>query len=257
MDQDALTNDSEKLLLVAELEPAEHVLQEAQRSSSSESDMRLLFSRHNQVAIQEPIIQTISKQLDHDLVRSLNLRWADSPVFLTVSTTLGCLPDRDCKFTWLRAQFDLGRGIDDQTMRPIACKLFPETDQDEIKEIRSFEITNTMGVKLKDFESPSVSGAGKRSTEYSRYQYHLTAFGKLSSRPIWDIRATEVHPEIAGDLTLILIVALPSQKVFDAEISISAEVQFRSSLPKVPFLMKRSDLDAAKNVFKLEPRNKK
>ena len=180
--------------------------------------------------------------------RGLKVRWSKPPSFFTICTTLGCLPDRDCRFTWLRIEFNLGPGLTDHDIKPVACKLYPENDKDEIKEIKSFEISSQLSFNIPSIET-SLTGNFTKKREYPSYSYKVITYGKMSPRPVWDFRVTEVNPEIAGDFTLLFIVALQPDIATTGEISVSAEVQIKTALPKFPLIMKRSS--GVKNSFRL------
>jgi len=216
-----------------------------------ESDVRLLFTKHNRVAVQRPNCSSMNRLPDRDTVKALNLRWPDQPAFLTVCTTFGCLPDHDCRFTWLRIDFTLGSNLVDEDTKPIACRLYPESSEDETKEIKSFEVSHQLGFKILDISTPSLAALANKVQNTKATVIELPRFGKMGAHPTWDFRTTEVHPEIAGDFSLILVAALPANTDAVGEITLSAEVQIRSSLPKFPLLMKRTYTGAAKNSFKL------
>jgi hypothetical protein len=245
-----LSQSSKQTLFVADLEPPPHLLEEA-RGLDRESDIRLLFTKHNRVLVQEPQVHGMTEPIALETLQSLKLKWAQLPSFLVVSTTLGCLPDKDCQFTWLRVEFRLGAELTDHDLRPVACKLYPENEEDQVKEIKDFEVSSQFQVKVLNIETPGLTPTSKHTMEYTSSRYRVFTFGRMSSQPTWNFRATEVHPEIAGDLTLVLVVALKPTLITTGEISVSAEVQLHSTLPKFPLLMKRSADGVTKNSFKL------
>ncbi len=242
-----LSHSSMKTLFVTDLEPPAHLLEKT-RGLDHESEIRLLFTKHNRISIREPVVLEMTEPITPETLRSLNLKWSKPPSFFTVCTTVGCLPDKDCRFTWLRVEFNLGSELINTDIRPVACKLYPEFDKDEIKEIKSFEISSQFSFNIPSIET-SLTGNFAKKKEYPSYRYKLITHGNGSSRPAWDFRVTEVNPEIAGDITLLFIVALQPDIATAGEISVSAEVQLRTALPKFPLIMKRSD--GVKNNFRL------
>lgn len=214
-------------LFVAELEPPPHALEEVTRAGS-EGDIRLLAGKRNRVAVQRPSISQVA-----------------GAQLLGVALTVGCLPDPDCRFTWLQTDVELDGAV--------ARALYPERDEDEVKVVKSFDVSLEGGVTIAGIGGPSAKAGRGGETEFTSYRYHVVTFGRGGSKPIWHFRATDVHPEIAGDFTLILLVEPSDGGEGTASVSVSAEAQLRTGLPKLPLLMKRTAAGAAVNTFELRP----
>jgi len=103
----------------------------------ADANLRLMFSKSNRVVVQDlsviPFSEKVAPGVITDLMenieQSLRTKWEQAPVFKVLTARLTCIPDSGCRFTWLRVSFDLGTDADDG-VRPIACKLFPESSQD-------------------------------------------------------------------------------------------------------------------------------
>ena len=89
---------------IIELEPA---LREVERGESeSTADITLLLSKKNRVAIQDPTVQEHRDAIDPSVLSALRLKWTN-PKFLALATTVTCMPDPGCRFTFLRIEYDL------------------------------------------------------------------------------------------------------------------------------------------------------
>src|SRR3954471_3296888 len=102
----------------------------------AQADLRVMLSKHNRVVVQRPALVTLPG-VDPGQVE---LPWPEAS-FVAVTTTVGCLPDPDCRFTWLRAEVDLGPDEAEDLARSIACLLFPENGEDEMQATKGAELT--------------------------------------------------------------------------------------------------------------------
>ena len=239
---------------ILDLEPPAHLLEES-RGQINEHDISLLFGKINQVAIQPPLISTYKEEVAPDIVDHFRQRWQQEPKFVVTSTTFGCLPDPDCQFVWIRVVFNLGSNLTDSGTFPVAYQMYPETSQDEVKKVRAFEVSSKLGITVEKIGTPSITKTRKQTDEHLVYNYMVTTYGKLSPKPAWDIRATEVHPEIAGDFTLILVIATNPDIEAKGTVSLSTEVQLRGGRIKIPLLMKQTHRDVIGNEFVLSNSN--
>lgn len=130
--------------------------------------------------------------------------------------------------------FELG----DETQgspRPIACKLYPETSQDAVKLKSSVEVSGDLTVQV-------VKTGMKRSDgiEHDRYEYNINAYGAFSASPAWDFQKTPVHPEVTGDLVLLMVIAAPSEDADEGEVKVSARVELGDGSMAVPMITRRT-----------------
>jgi hypothetical protein len=240
-------------LFVAELEPPDHAFEEL-RSAEPEAVVRLWAGKRNRVAVRRPALNPVLDSVPAEVGRSLGLPWCDESCSLvSVAFTVGCLPDAGCQFTWLQAELRLGVEPPSLEPLPIACRLYPERAEDEVKVVRKFDVSIDAGLAFVGVEGPSI-GAG-RATEraFTSYRYHVVTFGRMGSTPVWHLRSTDVHREIIGDFTLLAVVAVPPGRGWRGAVSVSAEAQLGGSGPKVPLLMKRTARDVAGSAFDLRP----
>jgi hypothetical protein len=220
------------------------------RSGGAEAELKLLFTKSNRIFIQDIFVQPFSEtvtpavldKLAHNVTEEVKNHWRGLPEFRVVTSRLSCVPELGCKFTWLRAAFELGHK-DHADIRPIACKLYPESRQDTVKIASSFEITGDLTINF-------AKALGKRSgtKEHEQRQYNVNAYGAFSSRPSWDFQKTDVNPEVMGDFTLLMVVASPHGVQSVGQMSVSAQVELRSG-SIIPLVMRRESKNAAALTF--------
>jgi hypothetical protein len=238
---------------VAELEPPDHALEEL-RSAESEAVVRLWTGRRNRVAVRRPVLNPILDSVPAAVGQSLGLSWCDDRCSLvSIALTVGCLPDQGCHFTWLQAELRLGVEPPVPDLLPIACRLYPERTEDEVKVVRKFDVSIDAGLAFAGIEGPSIGGGQSTERAFTSYRYHVVTFGRMGSTPVWHLRSTDVHPEIIGDFTLLAVVAVPPGPGWMGMVSVSAEAQLGRSGPKVPLLMRRTAKGIAAPAFDLRP----
>src|SRR5262245_3564474 len=173
------------------------------RGTRAEADLKLLFSKSNRILVQDVLVQPFTDPVSTTVLSSIQCHWAGPPQFKVLTARLSCIPSPDCKFTWLRVGFELGNE-DHDTVRPIACSLFPESRQDRVKVTSSVEISSELTIEI------AKTGSKLQETlERERREFNVNTYGAFSSTPAWDFHKTEVNPEVAGDLTLVMVVAQP------------------------------------------------
>jgi hypothetical protein len=233
---------------VVELQPS--VVPEIERGEAAPTaNLTVLLTKKNRIAIQEPAVQEYHGTIDPGVISEIGLKWSN-PKFLVVASTVTCLPDPACRFTFLRIEFDLGPGLPRQT-RPVACGLYPENGQHTVQMVETAETTANLGFKVKGVETPSIGGKDGVSSTHERRYYSIVAFGRRGPNPGWDFRRTPVSEEIAGDLDLLLLVSSSADIHTEAGISVSADVELRSGGVSIPFLTSRKESDVAGLRFRL------
>jgi hypothetical protein len=239
LDLPAADGDS---LFVAELEPPEHLLEEA-RGSDRQAELRLMLNKRNRISMERPLVREFTEAVDAETLARLDLPAAECR-FLTVLTTVSCLPDPDCRFNWMRAEFELGPELDDDAVRPVACQLYPARTEDQVKQVRSVEVHGDLSIEVAGVSGPSGGRKQTTTTEVSGVRYRVLTFGQFSPEPAWHFARTEVTPEVAGDLFLALVVAVPDGLQTTTAVTLSAEVQLKSAPFALPLLTRRT-ADAA------------
>jgi hypothetical protein len=238
-------------LFVADLEPPEHLLEES-RGNDRGAELRVMLTRRNRVSMERPIVQDLSEPLDPDALARLELP-AEDCTFLSVLTTVACLPDPDCRFNWLRVAFELGSELADDALRPVACQLYPMRSEDQVKEVRSVEVHGDLTVEVVGV-GPSVGRKQTVQTEASTVRYSVMTFGRFGPEPTWHFARTEVTPEVTGDFFLALVIAVPSGVEASASVSLSAQAQLKSSPISIPVLTRRSADGVIARSFALRAR---
>jgi len=234
---------------VADLEPPEHLLEES-RGAYRQAELRLMLTKRNRISMERPVVREFDDAIDAQTLARLELPAADCR-FVTVLTTVACLPDPGCRFNWLRAEFELGPELPADAARPVACRLFPARSEDHVKHVRSVEVHSDLSIEVAGVAGPAVGRTATTTTEVSGVRYRILTFGQFSPEPAWHFARTEVTPEVAGDLFLALVVAIPPELETTAAVSLSAEVQLKSASFALPLLTRRSADGALAGSFAL------
>jgi len=224
----------------------ELVVPEQISERGASTDIKVMLTKRNRVVVQRPTVAPLA--LDFGV--PTDVPWPDAS-FVAVSMTVGCLPDPDCYFTWLRVEVDLGADEPDGEDRPIAYLLFPEDGEDELESASGVELTGELKVEAGGLGGPSLGFVRKRSTSGSLFRYRVVTFGQRGPNAAWDFRATEVHPEIAGDVSLHLVVAMQPSRTSSAAVDLSARAQLRRGGGAIPLITRRSARDVRAHTFEL------
>jgi hypothetical protein len=236
-------------LFVADLEPPEHLLEES-RGSDRHAELRLMLGKRNRISMERPVVREFSEAIDAETLSRLELPAVDCR-FVTVLTTVACLPDPDCRFNWLRAEFELGPELGADAVRPVAVRLYPARMEDQVKQVRSVELHGDLSIEVAGVAGPAVGRTQTTTTEVSGVRYRILTFGQFSPEPAWHFARTEVTPEVVGDIFLALVVAVPAELETTAAVSLSAEVQLKSAPFALPLLTRRSADSAVAGSFQL------
>lgn len=228
------------------LELPDHVLEEF-RGGDRQGELRLMLSKRNAVRMTTPIVRPYTEAVDAETRDRIPLS-PEACQFVAVLTTVDCRPDPDCRFNWLRVEFTLGA----DEPRPVACRLYPERAEDPVKQIRAVEFGAEMTIKAMGVSGPTVKRGRSVNTEADTLQYRVMTFGQYSSTPAWHFKATDVAPEVIGDMSLALIVAVPSDLDTTASITVSAEAQLKTVPFAVPLLTRRAADGLHRNTFPLQ-----
>jgi hypothetical protein len=219
----------------------------------AEADLKLVFGKSNRVIVQDIFVQPFSEDIAPTIFEKLNKnigtpyeqRWQKAPEFKVVTTRLTCIPNAACMFTWLRISFELGDEAQGE-LRPVACKLYPESSQNAIKLTSKVVISGELTVEV-----AKTSASVEEESEHNRYEYQINAYGAFSPSPAWDFKETHEHPEITGDLTLLMVIASPPGASNSGELKVSAKAQLRSEPLTIPLVTRRTANQAAAVTFML------
>jgi hypothetical protein len=166
----AVTADDAGYLFVADMVPAAHVAERV-RGTPSERILRLLFSKRNRIGVRRPLVKRVDDASGVSALEAFGLPWAEEVSFRWVVTTLGCLPDPNCRFSWLELELELDGH---EGARPIACRLYPERDEDEVS------VVDRSGLPQVEFDVASIASAKltpefSRERSYERRQYRTAS----------------------------------------------------------------------------------
>lgn len=200
------------------------------------ADVKLLFSAPSRVVVQNVFVQPFTDDVapaaleksDAREIVPLTTRWKGRPDIKVISSHLTCLPAPGCRMTWLRASFELGIEVPDG-FRPIACAMFPATQQDTVKITSGYEISNKLTIKVIEGSAKKTSG-----TEHQKSTYRITTYGAFGPSPAWDLNETPVNPEIQGDLHLVMVVAAPPGSNNPCDLTLAGGAELRAL--KIPLI---------------------
>jgi hypothetical protein len=223
------------------------------RAGIADANLRLMFTKSNRVIVQdvsvirfsEKVAPSVMINLLENIEESLRQKWEQSPVFKVVTARLTCIPDSGCRFTWLRVSFELGDDAEDG-IRPIACKLFPESSQDAVKLKSNVEVSGELSVAV-----VKTGMKIQKGFEHDRFEYNVNAYGAFSSSPTWDFQKTPVHPQITGDLVLLMVIALAGDESNSGQLKVSARAELGDGSIAIPLITRRTEDNAATVQFNI------
>lgn len=227
------------------LELPAHVLEES-RGQDRQAELRLMLSKRNSIGVTTPIVRRYDEQLDDDVRDRIGLP-SDRCELVTVLTTVDCRPDPDCRFNWVRVEVTLGA----EDPRPVACRLYPERAEDRVKRVRAVNVGASLSISVMGVDGPSVSAGQSTTIETDTLQYRVLTFGRYGAKPAWHFAKTDVATEVAGDIFLALIVAVPTGVAAPASLVVSAEAQLKTIPFAVPLVTRRTGDSLHRDEFSL------
>lgn len=216
---------------------------ELRHRAFGQAEVKLMMGKVNRILVQDIAVQQFSETIADDALKTVREktsaqfsdRYGKIPIFRIVTTRLTCQPSDGCIFTHVRTSFGLGRQED--TVRPIACTLVPDSKANMVTVKDSVEISSELTVQV-----VKTGSKGTHGTEYQRSEYQIRALGGFSPEPAWDFYATHQEPEVAGDLTLVMVVVSPEGLKSDCTISVAADAKLEG-LPGIPMITRRRSGD--------------
>lgn len=159
----------------------------------------------------------------------------DNYDFHFVNLSCSFLPDRDCKFAWVRFTVELTAKSESGELyeeKPIAWDMAP----DEINSMISYkrevglspEIKLTLGIV--DVATEFIDF--KAQKELIVYEPQITAYGVKTSSPIWDFESTEEKELRGNKKDLILIVKAPKNSKLKGRFSFNTEIEYKVGIRK-------------------------
>jgi hypothetical protein len=233
MKQFAAPLDAEPLL-DAEMVPTQPAVQ---KGVAEQVDIMGLADRVNRVLVGSP--QTIdilqnwpAEERIQDEIEGLRGEWD----FFSVRLACSFVPDRRCRFTWVRLGMTLESepapesGVSDV----VAFDLFPRNVGTTRTYHRSFKITPSL-----KFAFGELSASGGVEQDVVSYEPEIDSSGLLTDTPTWTFTAP-ARPGLTGSKELFLILKAPKGGAVAAKFAIGAEVA--SDLG--PLSLRRRDEDA-------------
>jgi hypothetical protein len=233
---------------VLDLVPSES---EVHNRALAQAEVKLLLAKANRILVQDIFVQQFSETVAPAAIQTIqanvkeqfNEKYGGAPVFRIITARLTCQPSDRCIFTRVRAAFDLGR--DGDAVRPIACTLFPDSKADVVTIKNSIEVSNELTIKV-----AKTGSKGTHATEYERREYQIRVRGGFSPEPAWEFKATHQEREIAGDLTLMMVVVSPEALTSACEMSVSAEAKV-GGFPGIPLITRRDSKNPTRVPFSI------
>jgi len=227
------------------LELPAHVLEES-RGQDRQAELRVMLSKRNSIGVTTPIVRRYDEPLDDDVRDRIGLP-PDRCELVTVLTTVDCRPDPGCRFNWVRVEVTLG----DADPRPVACRLYPERAEDQVKSVRAVNVGAKLSISIVGVDGPSLSAGKSTKTETNTLQYRVLTFGQYGATPAWHFAKTDVATEVAGDIFLALVVAVPTGVDATASLVVSAEAQLKTIPFAVPLVTRRTGDGLHRDKFSL------
>jgi len=228
-------------LFEAVLDPPEEI---EHKGFSAQASLRTVRGRTNRVQIgaSDPISVLDSwpagKQLADEIA-------AQRDSFDFCSLRLGCsfVPDRGCRFTWLRVSAELRTaGVESEGAQSVAFDLFPRDVLEKRTYKRSYNVTPSA-----KFAFLELSAGRSSEEEHIRYEPRLTAAGLLTDLPTWTFDALD-RSGLVGSSELFLLAKKPKGQKLEARFKVAAEVA--TLLGRVP-LRRYRDPELLDKLFPL------
>jgi hypothetical protein len=179
--------------------------------------LRTLGGKRNRVQIGVPqIVDVLGRWPGDERLLDEAAEMKDEFDFYAVRLACSFVPDRGCRFTWVRmaATLSVDRGA-----TPVAFDLFPR----DVGDTRTFKRSYGVSPKLK-FAFAEAGAELSREEDVLRYEPALTAAGLLTDEPVWTFEATQ-RAGLAGSRELFLLAKKPRGARLNARFAVGAEVQ--------------------------------
>jgi hypothetical protein len=205
-------------LLEAELVPAQPA---AQKGVAEQVEVKGLLDRVNRVLIGTPQAIDILHNwpADERVQSEIEALWGDWD-FYSVRLACSLVPDRRCRFTWVRLGMTLESDPPSVSGEQdvVAFDLFPRNVGTTRTYHRSFKITPAL-----KFAFGEVSASGGIEQDVVSYEPEIDSSGLLTDTPTWTFTAP-ARPGLTGSKELFLILKKPKLGGVRAKFAIGAEV---------------------------------
>lgn len=148
--------------------------------------------------------------------------------FHFVNLSCSFLPDRDCRFVWVRFSVELSamsESGEQYEEKPIVWDMFPDEVNSEIKYRREVNFAPGLkfnfGVVNADMKLIDV----KTQKEFIVYEPQITAYDINTSKPKWDFESTEEKEMRGNKKDLVLIVKAPKNSKVKGRFLFNAEIK--------------------------------
>jgi len=221
----------DETLFEATLEPTASAVDKMMKSKDiGEGEIIGVRGKKNTVSVgaryYENLISRFSEQKE-EIPHEIKGMMADYDFHL-VNLSCSFLPDRDCRFVWVRFGVELSARSESgepHEEKPIAWDMFPDEVNSEIKYKResniapglkfNFSVVNA-DIKLIDF---------KTSKELIVYEPQITAYDINTPKPKWDFESTKEKEMRGNKKDLILIVKAPKNSKVKGRFLFNTEIE--------------------------------
>lgn len=221
----------DETLFEATLEPTASAVDKMMKSKDmDEGEIIEVRGKKNTVAVgaryYENLISRFVEQKE-EIPHEIKGMMADYD-FYFVNLSCSFLPDRDCRFVWVRFAVELSARLksgEPQEEKPIVWDMFPDEVNSEIKYRRESNIAPGLkfnfGVVNADMKLINV----KTQKELIVYEPQITAYDINTSKPKWDFESTEEKEMRGNKKDLLLIVKAPKNSKVKGRFSFNAEIE--------------------------------
>jgi len=160
----------------------------------------------------------------HSELVDLTLTWAGGPDqphhFYRVRLTCNFLPDRGCRFVWVRMSAELA-DADVHNDPPLAFDLFPREVTEQRTYSRRFALTPRLA-----FAFAEIGGEASSESDVIRYEPRMEAAGLLTRSPTWTFTAPP-RPGLVGSRELFMVLKATRHSRITMAFTVAAEAQTR------------------------------
>ena len=221
----------DETLFEATLEPTASAVDKMMKSKDmGEGEIIEVRGKKNKVAVgaryYENLITRFIEQKE-EIPHEIKHMMADYD-FHFVNLSCSFLPDRDCRFVWVRFIVELIARSESGKLheeKPIAWNMFPEEVNSEIKCRREVNFGPKLKINLGVVNADMELIAVETQKEFIVYKPQIIAYDIDTSKPKWDFESTEEKEMRGNKKDLLLIVKAPKNSKVKGRFSFNAEIE--------------------------------
>lgn len=141
--------------------------------------------------------------------------------FTCVRLACSFVPDRGCRFVWVRVLAQLTASPPADAGAPVAFDLFPRAVDEKRTLARTYSLTPKLSLAFAE-----VGAGATDKQETIRYEPRLAVAGLLTDAPTWDFHGLD-RSGLVGSRELFMVLKAPKGAGVEAGFTLSAEVETR------------------------------